>query len=178
MSMNQAVPFQWLPNGLCLARLGVGLAFPLLPEPWRLWLIAGAALSDLLDGYLARRLHCESQTGQLLDPLADKTFVLMLVGTLLAEQVIPLGWAMALATRDLVVLAAVLMLALRRNWQVLGHMRPSWTGKVTTAFQFAVLLWAVWAGAVPVWLLATTSLLSGVAAVHYGLLFRRSLVPH
>lgn len=40
---------------------------------WVIYFICG--LSDMLDGYLARRLHCESKTGALLDSLADLVFV-------------------------------------------------------------------------------------------------------
>ena len=38
-----------------------------------IYLICG--ISDILDGYLARKLHCESKTGALLDSLADLAFV-------------------------------------------------------------------------------------------------------
>ena len=40
------------------------------------WIIYGlCGISDMLDGYLARKLHCESKTGALLDSLADIVFV-------------------------------------------------------------------------------------------------------
>ena len=40
---------------------------------WAIYFACG--ISDMLDGYLARRLHCESKTGALLDSLADLVFV-------------------------------------------------------------------------------------------------------
>ena len=41
------------------------------------WVIYSACgLSDMLDGYLARKLHCETKTGALLDSLADLAFVI------------------------------------------------------------------------------------------------------
>ena len=40
---------------------------------WIVYFVCG--LSDMLDGYLARKLHCESKTGALLDSLADLAFV-------------------------------------------------------------------------------------------------------
>lgn len=40
---------------------------------WVIYIACG--LSDMLDGYLARKLHCESKTGALLDSLADLAFV-------------------------------------------------------------------------------------------------------
>ena len=41
---------------------------------WVIYIACG--LSDMLDGYLARKLHCESKTGALLDSLADLVFVI------------------------------------------------------------------------------------------------------
>ncbi|MBO7083638.1 MAG: CDP-alcohol phosphatidyltransferase family protein [Bacteroidales bacterium] len=40
---------------------------------WVIYFVCG--LSDMLDGYLARKLHCESKTGALLDSLSDLAFV-------------------------------------------------------------------------------------------------------
>lgn len=40
---------------------------------WVLYLVCGA--SDMLDGFLARKLHCESKAGALLDSVADLAFV-------------------------------------------------------------------------------------------------------
>ena len=52
----------------CLLVFGVNsIAF------WVIYFVCG--LSDMLDGYLARRLRCESKTGALLDSLADIVFV-------------------------------------------------------------------------------------------------------
>ena len=78
-------PANWLvPNGLSILRMALGIAFPWLPERFRLATVLVAALSDAFDGFAARRLHAESDTGQLLDPIADRTFVLLVAGTLVA----------------------------------------------------------------------------------------------
>ena len=71
-----------LPNALTLARVA---AVPMLAaaffaaEPWRSWLalalFAAAALTDYLDGWLARRWHVVSGFGTFLDPIADKLMV-------------------------------------------------------------------------------------------------------
>ncbi len=74
----------WLPNGLSLARLALGLALPWLPADWRLGAVLVAAITDLLDGLTARWLRAGSETGRVLDPLADKVFILSLVGILLS----------------------------------------------------------------------------------------------
>ena len=55
-------------GAVCLLFFDVGsVAF------WSIYFACG--ISDMLDGYLARRLHCESKTGALLDSLADLVFV-------------------------------------------------------------------------------------------------------
>ena len=41
---------------------------------WAIYFVCG--LSDMLDGYLARKLHCETKTGAMLDSLADLAFVI------------------------------------------------------------------------------------------------------
>ena len=163
----------FLPNGLSVARLLLGLAFPLVPSEWWLWVVVVAALSDALDGLSARLLHVESETGRMLDPVADKVFVLMLAGTLVAEGAIHPFWAAGVAVRDLVVLAGLVVVAVRGRWEAYRKMRPSWPGKCTTAAQFALLLVLVaWNGA-PVWLLAMVTLLSVLAAADYARGFLR-----
>ena len=163
-----------LPNALTASRLVLAVAFPWLPAGWRFAAIGIAAVTDFLDGFLARRLRAESEFGRLLDPVADKEFVLVLVGTLIAERALDPWWGLAVAVRDVVVLAGVVWVAARRRWAAARGMRAKWLGKVTTAAQFAVLLVLVGAGSAPVWLLAVTAALSAAAAVDYA----RGFVGH
>jgi CDP-diacylglycerol---glycerol-3-phosphate 3-phosphatidyltransferase len=162
-----------IPNALSVSRILLGAAFPFVPNEWRLWVILVAALTDAVDGPVARWLRSESDTGRLLDPLADKFFILVLVGTMLAEGMLHPLWALGLATRDLVVLAGLGYTIARRQWAVGRRMRPSLPGKCTTAGQFAVLLVLVARGSAPVWLLVTVSSLSVFAGLHYSRNFAR-----
>jgi len=74
-----------IPNILSVLRLlaapFVVLVFFLLPRPSSDWaallLFAGAALTDWLDGYLARRWHQVSRFGTMIDPIADKAMVVI-----------------------------------------------------------------------------------------------------
>jgi phosphatidylglycerophosphate synthase len=166
-----------IPNGLSVARLLLGLAFPFFPADLRPWAVVVAAASDALDGLAARWLRAESDTGRLLDPVADRVFVLVLAGTFVAEGAIHPLWAVGLAARDLAVLGGAAAVALRSRWASFRRMRPSRLGKCTTAAQFAVLLVLVLRGSAPAWLLASATLLSAAAAVGYAWVFAEGSTP-
>ena len=96
-----------LPNLLTLARVAaippaVGLFF--VPAWWADWallvLFGAAAITDWLDGYLARMMQEESAFGRFLDPVADKLLVAALLFMLAATGRLP----------DLAVLPAVVIL--------------------------------------------------------------------
>jgi phosphatidylglycerophosphate synthase len=162
-----------LPNALSASRIFLGAAFPFVPAEWRLWVVLIAALTDALDGLVARWLRSESDTGRLLDPVADKFFILILVGTLLVEGTLHPLWGLGLAARDMIVMAGLIHTIARRQWAVGRKMRPSWLGKCTTAAQFAVLLVLVAWGTAPNWLLGGVTALSLLAAIDYARFFAR-----
>jgi phosphatidylglycerophosphate synthase len=60
-------------------RVPLAVAFPLASDPWRLGILATAAATDLLDGPLARR-YGSSALGSLIDPVADKLFMVSAFG--------------------------------------------------------------------------------------------------
>ena len=74
-----------LPNILTILRLlaapAVAVLFLYFTRPWADWfalvLFVGAALTDFLDGYLARAWKQESKLGAMLDPIADKAMVVI-----------------------------------------------------------------------------------------------------
>jgi len=161
-----------LANSLTLARLLAGLAFPYIPHAWRPAVVVAAAASDVFDGALSRRFHGTSLTGQLLDPIADKTFVLMVVGTLWAEGTLALWQIGLLGLREWVVLGIAAWLALAGNWQGLTRMLPRWSGKTATAAQLVYLASVVFVGHDIPSLFAIAATLSGIAAVDYLWQFR------
>ncbi len=171
---RRLVKHWWLnliPNGLSAARIALGLAFPFASAEARLWIVAAAAATDMLDGLAARWLNAISDTGRLLDPVADKLFVLMLLGTLLAEGTLHPLWAVGFAVRDITVLVGLLYLIARRQWTRGRRLKPSLLGKFTTAAQFVVLMALVIWQPLPVWVLAAMTALSIAAAVEYTWIF-------
>jgi cardiolipin synthase len=109
-----------IPNLLSFGRLAlvpVFLWLLLVPrEPWAdllaLFILGLSAFTDWLDGYLARRWNQITRVGQLLDPVADRLYIIATVVAFVIRDIIPLWFAVAIVLRD-VVLALVI--------PVLGH---------------------------------------------------------
>ncbi len=97
-------------NGLSLLR---GLLT--LPAAWFLWnghnLVAlwigvFAYITDLLDGWVARKLNEVSEAGKIIDPLSDKVFVGVIVAILVIQAKLPLWFVLAILSRDVIIMLA------------------------------------------------------------------------
>ena len=108
-----------------------------------------AAISDGLDGYVARRYNQRSSLGVILDPIADKGLLLSGIITLSISnwsQVdphygkFPAWFPVLVITRDVVIVTGSLLLHVL-NGTV--RVRPSWTGKVATVLQMAAIAWVM-----------------------------------
>lgn len=136
----------WVPNALTIGRL---VALPVL-----LWVLIAAdgttsvlgwaifsvtAVTDFLDGWLARRLGAESTFGRIADPLADRLLVgVGLVGVMLLGSV-PLAAPLILLVRDGVIVAGAVAL-LRAGID----MRVDMAGKVSSALTMTATGLAIW----------------------------------
>ena len=156
-----------LANSLTIGRLILGLLFPLLPSAWKLPSIVVGALSDLFDGALSRQFHATSEFGKVLDPIADKIFVLGVVASLVWDGQIALWQISLIALRDIAVIVVGGIVILWRGRKSLAEMTPTITGKVTTAFQFGFLILVAYSQGVNVWLFSATVAVSGIAAIDY-----------
>src|SRR3954454_14962580 len=97
-----------IPNALSFLRLlGVPLFLWLLLGPhanaWALVVLAVSGFTDWLEGVLARALNQMSALGALLDPLADRLYILATLVGLVLRHVIPLWLAIVIVGRDVVV---------------------------------------------------------------------------
>jgi cardiolipin synthase (CMP-forming) len=112
-----------IPNALSVLRLlGVPLFLWLILQPvfngphydgWAILLLAVSGATDYLDGKIARAFGQVSRIGQLLDPAADRLYILATLAGLAARQIIPVWLAALLVGRDL--LMALPLAVLRRN---------------------------------------------------------------
>ena len=110
-----------LPNAITIARL-CSLPFVVwvysLDAPGASWptavLVLVIALSDVADGYLARRYDWVTDVGRVLDPVADRLLFIVLVGMLLAFGTLPWWAIVPVVARDVVLLlGAGIMLVTR-----------------------------------------------------------------
>lgn len=159
--------FAWTPNALTVLRLLAAASFPFVPDAWRVPIVVAAALSDWLDGFLARRYGFASPLGALLDGIADKAVTLSVLGTFAHHGVLA-WWQLAIImSRDLAVGAIALVIACHRAWPMFRKLAPSWSGKATTFAVFALMVVLLVAPAWTPWLLYPAGALSLLAAGDY-----------
>lgn len=107
-----------VPNLISMVRLAgvpVFLWLVLGPEEdaWALGLLMVAGITDFLDGYLARKLDQRSKLGEILDPVADRLYILAVVVGLALRDIIPWWVAIVLPLRDLFLCGLVPFLRMR-----------------------------------------------------------------
>lgn len=134
-----------IPNILTLFRIILIPAFVLffyLPFPWKHLVTAGifgiAALTDWLDGYLARRLGQTSAFGAFLDPVADKLMVTVALVLLVGNHGTP--W---LAIPAAIIIGREIVVSALREWMAeLGQraaVAVARVGKFKTIFQMVAI---------------------------------------
>jgi cardiolipin synthase len=135
-----------LPNALSVLRLlGVPLFLWLLLGPeadgWAVIVLMIAGFTDYADGKLARALGQASKLGALLDPAADRLYIVATLIAFVLRDVVPL-WVVAVLVGREVVLGIVLLLLRRAGWPPL---QVHYLGKAATfllLYAFPLLLLA------------------------------------
>jgi cardiolipin synthase len=133
-----------LPNILSMVRLaGVPVFLWLVLGPewdgWALVLLMVSGFTDWLDGYLARKLDQRSTLGEILDPVADRLYILAVVVGLALREIIPWWMAVLLPLRDALLWGLVPFLRTRGYSALPVH----FLGKAATAnllYAFPLLL--------------------------------------
>jgi cardiolipin synthase len=170
-----------LPNFICLVR--IALIWPTVVrlqagDYWAaLVLVAVCAVSDGLDGWLAKRFNWTSHLGRILDPLADKMLLVALFLTATWMNLVPWWLAAVVVARDVMIGSGALVY---RMWFGPLHGRPTIISKINTGMQLAVVLAAILGAATGlptpemVTALAFVTLLTTIASgIDYLLLFTR-----
>jgi cardiolipin synthase len=142
VNKTSAVVLKHLPNLITLGRIAlipwIALALYEARYAEAFVLFAFAALSDGVDGFLARRYGWQSRLGAILDPLADKGMILAALLALVMAGLLP-AWLLILSLiRDfsIVALATHYNFFVRRGFVP----RPSILGKLHTVLEAALIL--------------------------------------
>jgi cardiolipin synthase (CMP-forming) len=129
-----------LPNLICLLRIALvwPVANALVEEnyPLALVLFVIAAVSDGLDGYLAKRFGWTSQLGKVIDPLADKLLLVTVFITASWHGLVPWWVAAAAIARDVMIGLGALIF---RLWFGPLKGRPTIISKINTLFQLGYI---------------------------------------
>jgi cardiolipin synthase len=96
------------------------------------WLFGGAAMTDLLDGAVARRFGGETKLGLYLDPIADKILLSAIYIGLAAGGAVPVWVVVVIFARDLLILA---LSSYALKFTTFRDLNPSNLGKASTFMQ-------------------------------------------
>jgi cardiolipin synthase len=142
-----------------------------------------AALSDMVDGMVARLLKQETPLGVALDPIADKLLMTTAYLTLAFRDALPWWLTILVIGRDVGIIITALLISLVAGYR---PFRPTILGKASTAAQVATVFVAVsFQAHVPfvpgglvqicVYLAAALTVVSGI---HYGIVVRKRYEQH
>ncbi len=125
-----------LPNIISSSRVLLAAGFVAATQTdVRLGLVGLAAITDFLDGWVARRGKWATRTGALVDPVADRVFALVAVSTFLFTGALsPLG-ALVMLSRDIMT-AVGFLVARVVPWLRPVEFKARLAGKLVTVLQF------------------------------------------
>lgn len=120
------------------------IVFAMIFNSWgsAFWLFVIAALSDVLDGYLARLLHDHTFLGACLDPLADKLLILSVFCTLAFIStplfVLPAWFVLIVLAKETILILSAVVLYYKQ-----GHLevKPVLLGKLAMVVQTLFIIW-------------------------------------
>ena len=130
-----------IPNALCVFRMLL-----VLPVAWllahglyweTLWVFGVAAITDGLDGFLAKRFGWTSELGKILDPLADKILLVSVFIILAALGLVPVWLAVCAVLRDVTITAGAIAYNALYGYP---NGRPTFISKINTLLQILYLL--------------------------------------
>ncbi|SPN98312.1 related to cardiolipin synthase [Cephalotrichum gorgonifer] len=180
-----------IPNILTFSRIAASpfIGYFVLHDQhaWALGLLAYAGISDLVDGYIARRWNMRTVVGTIIDPMADKMLMTVLTVSLAAKGALPLWVASVILLRDVGLGISALYYrwislpapkTFRRYWDFSlpsAEVKPTTISKYNTALQLALVGLTTAAPVIPFdmssalpilqYVVAATTVLSGASYV-------------
>ena len=171
----------WIPNAICFARIALVLpsVITLLSGQFELTLVlfGVAAVSDALDGWLAKHFGWTSRLGKILDPIADKLLLVCVFLTLAWLGRVPVWLVAAVVARDLLIVGGAAAYHFLIGY-LEGHPTP--VSKLNTLLQLtfvlAVIADAAWPSVPSVLLVglgAATFVTTVVSGIDYVMTYAR-----
>lgn len=137
--MNRGAIFS-LPNVVSMSRVVLAAGFVgARGAEERLALIGVASVTDFLDGWLARRRNAATRWGALIDPIADRIFVLTAVSAFLISGELTTWQYFVLLSRDIMTAIGFLVARLV-PWLRPVEFKARYLGKVVTTLQLATFI--------------------------------------
>lgn len=163
-----------LPNSISLSRLLLAFLFVAIDGTWqRVALVLIAGFTDVLDGWVARRSQTASVAGALIDPIADRVFVLSAVTAYLIEGQLSSGQFFLFLARDIAT-AIGFIVARFIPGLTAASFRARPIGKAVTVLQLGTLLAVLVAPESVQPLVVLIGVLSIVSIVDYTLALERA----
>ncbi|MBX3188164.1 MAG: CDP-alcohol phosphatidyltransferase family protein [Labilithrix sp.] len=158
-----------LPNLVSAARVPLALAFPFAKTASRAsLLLAAAGLTDVLDGWLARRRGQATPLGAVVDGFADKVFAASVLSTLVRRGRLSWASALLLAARELVELPLAARVLASPSAPLFARERgANALGKLATVLEHASALVALLGARPRRALVAATAIVGLLAATSY-----------
>lgn len=139
---------------------------------WAIALCGAACVTDILDGYFARKFNQISDLGKLVDPVADKLLVGVVALLLMQLRGFPWWLFGAIICRDLVIMSASLFL-IKKTKKI--HMSNYWGKFTVVLISLTMLMYMLqWENAYP-WTIGASLFMLFASSVSYFLVFWRAL---
>lgn len=137
--MNRGALFT-VPNSVSFSRLVLAFAFVLVTDTRdRAALIVAAGATDFLDGWIARQRNSQTTSGALIDPFADRVFVLAAVSAYLVHGIFSTTQYFIFLSRDIMTAVGFLVAKLVPRLKPV-EFKARLLGKIVTVAQLATLL--------------------------------------
>lgn len=158
------------PNLISLSRLAMaGVFLGVRDAEWRLMMVLLAMVSDVLDGVIARVSHSATRIGALIDPIADRIFMLVAFITVTVDGLISPWQLGLLMVRDVMTVIGWFV-ARNVSWLRNITFQARWPGKGVTVLQFVTLLASLQAPRLVAGLALACGILAIVATTDYTLM--------